>query len=544
MSIPPTPGIDGLARPAISPRMSFFNIAGDPMSDAVRFWCKFIASSSRFRDDDMYIDAAQSLIKTQMHFDPSSSVDSLVDLVTMNAGGPEKVREGEMRPLLEREVLKWVGGKLAGLIDSEEKVETFLGAVAEASENGEGFKRAVRVMFKEKAPTLAQGQDGSFVALKQEPLEEGFPDAAPVVNLLSSPVVERRGQQQELGTGEVEHAAGAPLIFHGEERQPGAIARPSLAGISHIQMGPRPEDRARSDETSRPNASAAAPATTSRTMDPFGTVGEGHDLANPTRSSREPPKQVEAQNHDKRDNSLQATSGDTSHGSASEKLHRMPELPKKSKTAVRSRTASVNAVAQAVEPGKTLPTSSKNLTRTPSTTATSPALSNDTIETRPGVASSRTSDAGMSESLDRQMHPDRADKFKRQRSPSSLQQPSAKRQNSRQYPDNYDGSAQTQDRRTERAISGQSSTLFVSPEPRSSASQGKYDSYTPSSDAPRGPRRPDDRRIDGAVQAPPSLASRITGRSCPDWYACHDRRPDGTTRYVSFEAVSHLLPDV
>ena len=86
--------MDGLARPAISPGgMSFFNIAGDPMTDAVRFWCKFIASGSRFADEDMYSDAAQSLIKTQTHFEPSSSVDSLVDLVASRWW----TREGQAR---------------------------------------------------------------------------------------------------------------------------------------------------------------------------------------------------------------------------------------------------------------------------------------------------------------------------------------------------------------------------------------------------------------------------------------------------------------
>jgi hypothetical protein len=178
----------------------FFNIGGDPMSDAVRFWCKFIASSSQRSDDEMFGDAAQSLIKTQTHFEPGSSVDSLVDLVSHHAGGADKVNEDEIRPALEKEMLRWIAPKLAALIDSDEKVNAFLAAIAAASKDGEGFKRAVRVTFRVPTPVppLQQTQDAGVVVVKQEEQEEPISDVAPTVNLVSSPALARDERPRSL----------------------------------------------------------------------------------------------------------------------------------------------------------------------------------------------------------------------------------------------------------------------------------------------------------------------------------------------------------
>lgn len=162
--------------------MSSFSLADDHVSNAVRFWCKYIASGSRRADDEMYNEAALSLLKTQVAFDPKLAIDKSIDLVNNHGGNSGSAGSSDIRQVFEKEMLRWIASKIALLISSDERVDILLHSIAEACSNSEGFRRSVRGSFADEA-----SQDTN-VTIKEEPIDDdGEELGTTAIDLASSP---------------------------------------------------------------------------------------------------------------------------------------------------------------------------------------------------------------------------------------------------------------------------------------------------------------------------------------------------------------------
>lgn len=195
-----------------------------------------------------------------------------------------------------------------------------------------------------------------------------------------------------------------------------------------------------------------------------------------------------------------------------------------------------------------IPDSAKTVMASPTTTI-SPALMNGASNRQPDVTPSKSNNVSNLHTDDRHEKPDSG--RKRQRSLSSQPEPQ-KRPSIRQYSDHWD----PRDRTPGRGPSGRddeaSSSLFVTPDPKSPIQDSKfqsygsdgYDSYRPALKAPTGPRSLTKAASNGIEIRGTSLASRITGRDCPDSCLCKTRKPDGTYPDVTRATVSpfwHVL---